>query len=370
MREAPGIGRFADRLPEVHGRPFVNLGEGATPTVHLGTIGRSIGLSNLYGKLEGFNPTGSYKDRIAAVSMTLALAGGKRGWIATSSGNGGSALGAYGNRAGLPGLLFVVPNIPREKLIPAQIFGTTVVSVEGRGTGGTPGAAKALFEVVRTAAEEHGLFLGVTAHSFNPEGMRGADTIAYELAEDGPAPDYCYVPTGGGGLASAIGRGLRASGARTGVVVAQPSGCAPIAGFLRRELEMPLVERCETTVSGLQLPLPPDGELAAKTMRMTGGWGTHVPDEEIYAAQRELARVEGVFVEPACATALAAAARDRREGRLQEDASVVLILTATGLKDLSSAERGLEPPPRIRTEGTRDAIARWAEGLPERGTNA
>jgi threonine synthase len=369
MKEALGIGRFADRLPDVGGKAFVTLGEGSTPVVRLGEIGRSIGLPNLYGKLEGSNPTGSYKDRIAAVSMTLALAEGKRGWIATSSGNGGSALSAYGNRAGLPGLLFVVPNIPREKLIPAQSLGTTIVSVEGRGTGGTPGAAKALFEIVRSAAAEHDLFLGVTAHSFNPEGMRGADTIAYELVEKGPAPDYCYVPTGGGGLASAIGRGFVECGAHTRLVAAQPSGCAPIARVLRGELEDPVVGRCDTTVSGLQLPLPPDGELAVATARKTGGWGTLVSDEEIYAAQRELARIEGVFVEPACATTLAAAAHDRRECCLSEEDSVVLVLTATGLKDLSSAERRLEPPAHIRTEGAPDAIARWVEKLTKRGAS-
>lgn len=359
MKAANGIARFADRLPDTGTESFVTLGEGSTPLVRLDNIGRRIGLQELYGKLEGFNPTGSYKDRIAAMSITLALAYGKRGWIATSSGNASTSLGAYGARAGLPGILFVVPTIPREKLIPTQAFGPTVVVIEGVGTGGNPQDASALFGAVEAAAEEHDLFLGVTAHAYNPEGMRGADTIAYELLEDGEAPDYCYVPTGGGGLSAAIGRGLIHGGAKTALVVAQPSGCAPIARALRGEIAEPLVEECTTEVSGLQLPLPPDGELAVETARKTGGWGTRVPDEEIFDAQLDLAEKEGIFVEPACATALAAASADRSEGLLSEDDKVVLVLTATGLKDLASAERRLHAPPQHGAMEAPDVIADW-----------
>ena len=360
MLEAPGIAKFAELLPDAGGRQFVTLGEGDTLLIRLKRLGQDIGVPNLYAKLEGFNPTGSYKDRIAAMSMTLALAAGKQGWIATSSGNGSTSLGAYGARAGLPGLLLMVPSAPREKLVPSRTFGPQVVLVDGIGTDGTPDSSKKLYSAVRDAAQAHDLFVGVTAHSFNPDGMRGADTIAYELCEGGSSPEHCYVPTGGGGLVSAVGRGFIESGADTKVVATQPSGCAPIARVLKGELERPTVDNVATVVSGLQLPVPPDGELAINTIQRTGGWGTHIEDEAVFKAQSDLAVREGIFVEPACATALAAAAADRREGRLPEDAEVVLVLTSTGLKDLSAAERRLAPLRRCVPEEVREVAETWA----------
>jgi threonine synthase len=331
-----GIGRYASELPSV-GR-IISLGEGNTPVIPLERLGRRFGLPRLAAKLEGFNPTGSYKDRIAAMSMALALEAGKRGWIATSSGNAGAALAAYGNRAQLPGFLCVVPSIPREKLLSVLAFGVTVVKVAGVGDGGTPDSEQSLFRAVRETAERNDLFLGVTAHRFNPDGMRGVDTIAYELADTGYNPDYAYVPTGGGGLVSGIARGVLQRGLSTRVVIAQPSGCAPIVEFIEGRLATPVIDGCSSRISGLQLPSPPDGELAANNVARTSGWGTAVSDAAILEAHRYLAEIEGLHVEAASATALAAAVEDRRRGRLPEDAAVILIVTATGLKDLSTSE--------------------------------
>jgi threonine synthase len=337
-----GIGRYASELPAVDG--YVSLGEGATPVVALERIGRRVGLPRLAAKLEGLNPTGSYKDRVAAVSMALARREQRRGWIATSSGNAGAALAAYGNRAGLPGFLCVVSSIPREKLRSVLAFGVMVVKVVGVGDRASAANEASLFDRVRQMAEAHDLFLGVTAHRFNPDGMRGVDTIAYELADAGHDPDYVYVPTGGGGLVSGIARGVCHRRLSARVVVAQPSGCAPIVEFIEGRSARPVVDACGSQISGLQLPSPPDGDLAAQNVGRTSGWGTAVSDAAIYAAQRQLAELEGIHVEAAAATALAAAIHDRRDGRLPADADVVLILTATGLKDLSVPELDGELP--------------------------
>ncbi|MCP4382608.1 MAG: pyridoxal-phosphate dependent enzyme, partial [Hyphomicrobiales bacterium] len=220
-----GIGRYHDRLP-VDG-PLVSLGEGNTPLLPLERLGAAIGLPRLFAKLENVNPTGSYKDRIAAVSITVALERGHRGWIATSSGNGGLSLAAYGARAGLSGILFTVANMPREKLLPLLMLGVEVHPVAGVGRGGTRQVEAAMFDAVQDAAERNNLFLGVTAHKFNPDGMRGVDTIAYEIHRDAAGAHAVYVPSGGGGLATAIARGLADQGASTRVVVCQPEGCAP-----------------------------------------------------------------------------------------------------------------------------------------------
>lgn len=354
--------RYRARLPPVDGS-LLTLGEGDTPVIRLERLGDRIGLPHLRAKLEGTNPTGSYKDRVAALSLSLALADGKRGWVATSSGNAGTALAAYGARAGLPGFLCVVDSIPREKLLPAQALGATVVRVHGVGTGGSATAEQQMFAAVQDAAERFDLFLGITAHRFNPAGMRGADTIGYELAELSEPPDHVYVPTGGGGLATAVARGLSDCATTSRMIVAQPIGCAPIVDYLDGERPEPLIDVCTTVVSGLQLPSPPDGELAAEGARHTGGWGTKVPDEAIFTAHRSLAEVEGVFVEPAAATGLAAAIADRRSGRLSRDDRVVLLLTSTGMKDLSGIEARMQAPPSHPPSEIGHAIASWLGGV-------
>lgn len=343
--------------------PTVSLGEGDTPLVPLPRLGARIGLPRLRAKLETINPTGSYKDRIAASSIALALQRGHRGWIATSSGNAGAALASYGARAGLPGLLLVMPSIPREKLLPAQAVGTRVVRVDGVGTGGGPDEMARMFAAVSAAAEQHDLFLAVTANALNPQGMLGADAIGAELAREPVVPDVVYVPTGGGGLSVCVARGLAAEGAKTAVVVAQPSGCAPIVGVLDGALDEPRIDRCDSAITGLQLPLPPDGDASVAAVRASGGWGTARPDDAILAAQRDLATLEGVFVEPAAAAGIAAAAHDRATGRIDADAEAVAVLTGAGFKDLATVERWIEPPEACRPVELPERIDDWADGL-------
>jgi threonine synthase len=353
-----GIGRFAADLPEV-GR-FVGLGEGETPLVPLPALAAALGVRGLWGKLESVNPTGSYKDRVAAMSLSLALRQAKAGWIATSSGNAGLAMAAYGARAKLPGFLCLVASAPAEKRRPLVPFGIGTVLVSGVGRGASHAAESALFDTVRDAALRHGLYLGITAHAFNPGGMRGIDTIGFELAEQLPTATHVYVPTGSGGLVAAIGRGLARRGlSAVRLVACQPSGCAPIARHLAGELAEPVVETCGSDISALQLPRPPDGELAADAVRASGGWGTHVPDESILAAARLLAATEGVFVEAAAAATLAAVAEDRGRGRLDAFTEVVLVLSGAGWKDLGRFVPSHGDP--VDVAAVPEAVDRWAE---------
>jgi threonine synthase len=340
-------------------RDVITLGEGDTPLVELPRLAAQLGVRALHGKLELCNPTGSYKDRIAARSMEVALADGTPGWITTSSGNGGTAFAAYGRRAGLPGLLCVTHSITREKLLPALAFGVDVVRVAGVGDGGGREVERQVFEAVQAAARERGLYLGITAHRFNDAGMRAVDAIAREVVAAGLEPDAAYVPVGGGGLVAAIARGFLDAGARTAVVAAQPCGCAPIARHLEGELDAPVVAHADTLISGLQLPGPPDGELAVGLVRQTGGWGATASDDEVLTAQRTLCVTEGVFVEPAAACALAGLQSDVRAGRIGSDATALLVLTGSGLKDLATIERALEPPPLATVDELPRLLAAW-----------
>jgi threonine synthase len=328
-----GIGKFADGLPGV-GR-FVSLGEGGTPVVPLPRLAAQLGVAALWAKLESLNPTGSYKDRVAAMSLSLAVDRGMAGWIATSSGNAGLAMAAFGARAGLPGFLCLVATTPPEKRAPIVPYGVSIVTVSGVGRQATASGETDLFRHVSTAAERHGLFLGITAHAFNPDGMRGVDTLGYELASQMPDATHVYVPAGGGGLLTATARGLRHRQISARVVAAQPSGCAPIARYLQGEIPQPRIAACESSISALQLPNPPDGQLAAEAVAASGGWGTHVSDQQILQAQHRLAVTEGLSVEPASAAALAAAIEDAHRRRIGSGDSVVLIVTGAGWKDLS-----------------------------------
>ncbi|WP_199433253.1 pyridoxal-phosphate dependent enzyme [Qaidamihabitans albus] len=330
MGTGRGLSRFAADLPRV--REFVTLGEGDTPCLRLDRLARQLGVGTISAKMESLNPTGSYKDRVAAMSLSLAHA--RRGWIATSSGNAGVALAAYGARVGLPGFLCLVASAPLEKRLALMPYPVEVVPVHGIGRAAVGTAESELFIHVRQAADRHDLYLGITAHAFNQEGMRGIDTIGYELAEQVPDASVVYVPTGGGGLLTAVARGLEHRGLPARVIACQPVGCAPIARFLAGELSTPEIERCESDISALQLPHPPDGALAAAAVVRSGGWGTGVSDAAVLRAQRLLAGTEGVFVEPASAAALAALIEDLGTGKLGENDHPVLILTGTGSKDL------------------------------------
>lgn len=351
------LSRFAADLPPVG--EFVTLGEGDTPVLSLDVVAGQLGVGSLSAKMESLNPTGSYKDRVAAMSLSLARDHGQRGWIASSSGNAGLAMAAYGARAGLPGFLCLVSSAPMGKRVPLMPYGVDVVGVGGVGDTATSERVTGLLGRIRDAAQRHDLYLGITAHAFNRDGMRGVDTVAYELAEQVPAASHVYVPAGGGGLLVAVARGLRHRGLATRVVACQPSGCAPIAAVLNGTGNAPAVERCTSRISGLQVPSPPDGGAAVDAVRRSGGWGVSVPDEEIHRAQRWLAAAEGVFVEPAAASALAALVRDAGAGRVGPADHPVLILSGAGWKDLGGFAAAAADVPEIGFTDVGHRVDRW-----------
>lgn len=302
----------------------LTLGEGNTPVLPLTSLSRLLGVEKIWAKAEWMNPTGSYKDRIAALTIEDALRRRVRGWIGTSSGNGGASMSAYGARAGLPGFLCIAADAPAEKVRSIVPYGATLLPMSQLGI--------AEMDAIRELASEYHLKLSVTAYRYNPEGMSGAESIGTELLNQGDFT-HVYVPAGGGGLLVAVARGLRGS-STTRLICAQPAGCDPIVRFLDGIVEEPRIVSCNSTISGLQLPAPPDGELAASAVRESYGWGCSVSDTDAWSMQDYLARQEGIFVEPASALAAAALANDVKAGRLSSSARPVIVLTGSGLKDL------------------------------------
>lgn len=347
-----GMWRYAPLLPVDDPGAGLSLGEGGTPLVRSRAIAPRLGLSRLYFKVEGANPTGSYKDRIAAVGLSRMRELGVQGWAATSSGNAGAALAAYSASAGMTGTLFVLQTAPRAKLTQILAYGPRAVSIQGLGR--DPDVERNTFRTVRGLCEAYGWALQITAYAFNPIGMEGAKTIAFEIAEDlGRMPGAVYVPTGGGGLLSAIHKGfsewaaLALPGAAPKIVCVQAEGCDPVCQAWREGREVRPIPTCTSKISGIQLTAPPDGTLALQSVRASGGWATSVSDPEVYAAQRLLAQTEGLFCEPASAATVAALVRDVQSGAVSPNDEVVCVLTGTGFKDAAAAQamsEGVEIP--------------------------
>ena len=349
--ELPGIWRYAARLPMSDPAGIVSLGEGDTPLLPSARLGESAGLPRLYFKNEGLNPTGSYKDRIASVGISVMRQLGKRAWVAISSGNAGASLSAYGARAGFDGYLFTLERAPRAKIVQIIAYGPQIMSL--RGLGYDPQVEAETWRSVPRLCERNDWLMLITARSFSPQSMEGAKTIAYEICQQmkGEAPDVVYVPVGGGGLISCVWKGFREWKAAGHIerlprmVAIQPLGCDPVTQAWQAGRSIVPLDDCASAVSGIILTAPPDGDLALEALRESGGWAVSIADQVSYQAQAELAAAEGLFVEPAAAITWAAVKADLADRRLSGDETVACVLTGIGFKDSKALELMTEDKP-------------------------
>lgn len=344
----PGIWRYAAHLPLHDPDQVVSLGEGSTPLVRSDQLAAALDLPNLYFKLEGANPTGSYKDRFATVGMSRLRELGKGAWAATSSGNAGASMSAYGARAGVDGYLFTLEKASLAKIAQILTYGPRVMAVERLGY--DPAVEAETWGNIRQVCATNNWMMLVTAHAFSPHAMEGVKTLAYETCEQmgNEPPDVIYVPVGGGGLLRATWRGFvewHAAGyidRLPRIVAVQGCGCDAVVQAWDEDRAMQPIPDCTSTISGLQLTTPPDGDLALAALRESNGWAVSVPDAATYQAQADLASREGIFVEPAAAITLAAVRADRESGRLQGNERVACWLTGIGFKDAEAVRRMAE----------------------------
>ena len=358
MTAPSGTGRAAGRprLVERYGRflpvgdatPPLTLGEGFTPLVHLERLGAEIGLRNLYAKVEGQNPTGSFKDRGMVVAVAKALEEGARAIICASTGNTSASAAAYGAAAGLE-VVVVLPagHIAVGKLLQALVAGARVVAVDSN--------FDAALRIVRALAEQddHPITL---VNSLNPYRLEGQKTGAFEVCDDlGRAPDVLAIPVGNAGNISAYWAGFveyEAAGLVSGrprMFGFQAAGAAPIvAGHA--------IDAPETVATAIRIGNPASWTKAVAARDESGGLIEAVTDEQILAAYRDLARFEGVFCEPSSAASVAGIRAVVAAGRLDPDALVVCVLTGSGLKDPSTAERSVGPI--LEAEATVGSVAR------------
>jgi threonine synthase len=323
--------RYRAYLPLTDATPEISLGEGGTPLVRLRGLGRQLGLSNLYAKLEGLNPTGSFKDRGMVMAVSKALESGSKALICASTGNTSASAAAYGAAAGLE-VVVVLPKgqIAHGKLLQAQVAGARVIAIDG--------SFDEALAIVRALAEQddHPVAL---VNSVNPHRLEGQKTAAFEICDDlGGAPDVLAIPVGNAGNISAYWAGFREYSS-AGVVARLPrmlgfqaAGAAPLV------LGHP-VERPETIATAIRIGNPASWAKAIAARDESGGRIDAVTDDEILAAYRDLARLDGVFCEPASAASVAGVSKLRRVGELDADALIVCVLTGSGLKDPDTAAR-------------------------------
>jgi threonine synthase len=328
-------------LPVISPEHIATLGEGNTPLVRSNRVGPSLGLSNLYFKVETQNPTGSYKDRFASLAASLMLQEGRRKMVATSSGNTGSALAAYAARFGLQLDLYVLENAPEEKLIQALAFGASVFRV--RGFGISRETTDRVFDRLRLKSEKEKAVLLVSAFCLCPREMEGVKTIAYEITRQlGEGPHHLFVPVGGGGLFLSCYQGLQDDLKRGRIAwmpkchPVQPQGCATVVGPLSQGKARAEAVHCRSHISGLQVASLLDAQDALEKTLLSGGQGQMVSDEAIYLWQRRLIREEGIFTEPAGAAALAGLAAAVERDQIQAEETVVCLVTGSGFKDGAS----------------------------------
>jgi len=337
--------RHARFLPDCGGDGAIDLGQGDTPLVKSRAIGPQAGIPDLRFKLEGLNPTGSYKDRFAGLAIGMALAQGAQTCVATSSGNTGAALAAFAAAAGMGCRLYVSENAPAGKLAQMLAYGADVLRVDRFTI--DPVESALISDLLGQQARARGLTLFVTAYALCAAPMEGIKTLAYELHDQtGGAVTDVFVPVGGGGLHVAISRGfadLVADGQRARsprMHAVQPAGNDTVATPLRQGLDRARAVTTSTAISGLGVGYDLDGTVAMGHALATGGRGHLIDEDTIRAVQRRLAVEEGILVEPAGAVGVAGALDAAMRGELAGAGPVVCILTGHGFKDPATLDTG------------------------------
>jgi threonine synthase len=342
--------RYADLLPTA---PAPNaLPVGCTPLLPAPRLAAQLGLRELYVKVEGANPTHSFKDRVVSVASAKAVELGLTALACPSTGNLAGAVAAQAAALGLEAYIFVPADLEREKIIAAAVPGATVFAVDGT-----------YDDVNRLCAElaydRPWAFVNVNVRAYYAQGSK---TLAFEVAEQlgWRLPEQIVAPIASGSLFHKLHKGYEQlvdvgllEGDLPRQFGAQAAGCAPVAeAWDRGEAEVRPV-RPDTIAKSLAIGAPADGANDLAVARRTGGAIAAVPDDEIVEAIGLLARTTGIFTETAGGVTIATLAKLAREGRLDPDACTVAYVTGDGLKTPDAALAHVEP---ITVEADVDAV--------------
>ena len=332
--------RYAAYLPLTGATPALTIGEGDTPLVRSRWLEGELGVGALYFKLEGCNPTGSFKDRGMVVAVAKALEHGMSKLLCASTGNTSASAAAYGAASGAETVVLVPKgSVAPGKMSQAIAYGARVITIDGNFDDS--------LRVARGLAAYAERFALV--NSVNPDRLEGQKTAAFEIVDVlGDAPDFLFIPVGNAGNVTAYWRGFveyAAAGKaakRPRMMGMEAAGAAPIANGAP-------VARPETVASAICIGNPANWAGAVAARDESGGAIGTVTDDQIIEAYRLLPRTEGIFCEPASAASVAGLVAHVRAGNDLSGSTVVCVITGNGLKDPPSvrmlADSGPETAP-------------------------
>ncbi len=329
--------RHKEYLPITSKTPMISLGEGDTPLVKSVNLAGELGVGELYFKLEGCNPTGSFKDRGMVMAMAKAIEDGSKRAICASTGNTSASAAAYGARFGLK-VIILVPKgkIAMGKMAQAIAYGAEIISIEGN--------FDQALKVTRILADKYPITL---VNSLNPFRIEGQKTSSFEIIDDlGSVPDYLFIPVGNAGNITAYWKGFKEWKSigkvdRTPVMMGfQAAGAAPIVNNM-------IVENPQTIATAIRIGNPASWKSAVAARDESGGVIESVTDDEILAAYKLMASKEGVFGEPASAAPLAGLIKLTKQGKSFKGKKIVCIVTGNGLKDPDIPVKYVEPFPEL-----------------------
>jgi threonine synthase len=331
--------RYAEVLP---GSSPVTLGEGMTPLIHAERIGERIGLSHLYIKDEGLNPTASFKARGLSAAVTMAKALGASTVALPTAGNAGGAAAAYAAKADLRCVIAMPADTPTANIVESRAFGADVRLIEG--------LISDCGKFIAENQKREGWFEVSTLKE--PYRIEGKKTMGYELWEEfgGKLPDVIIYPTGGGvgliGMWKAFEE-LETMGfigrERPRMIAAQAAGCAPIVrAFEQHRESSDFWKNAATVASGLRVPKPLGDFLILEDLYESHGEAVPATDTEMLSACRDMAALEGIFAAPEGGAGLVAAETLVKQKKIQPDETVVLFNTGSGYKYLEAWQRALE----------------------------
>ncbi|MBG9784658.1 threonine synthase [Shouchella lehensis] len=336
-------------LPVQDQTPKLSLGEGNTPLVHFERLSERLGI-DLYGKHEGVNPTGSFKDRGMVMAVAKAVEKGKTAIMCASTGNTAASAAAYGAKAGLK-VFVVIPKgkIAQGKLAQAVMLGAEVIEVDGN--------FDQALKTVREVTEDSSIEL---VNSVNPYRLQGQKTSAFEICDQlGSAPDVLAIPVGNAGNISAYWLGFKEYHQRfqTGLPKLfgfQAEGAAPI-------VRNKIINNPETIATAIRIGNPASWSTATLAAKESLGLIDMVSDEEIIEAYQELAKNEGIFAEPGSCASIAGIKKAVANGQLSKGSKVVAVLTGNGLKDPVTA-MDVSPSERVVLDQTSEAFKAYLHG--------
>ena len=340
------ITEYRDRFDISDDMPVVTLGEGGTPAVYACELSELTGCE-VYLKVEGMNPTGSFKDRGMTMAISVAAHEGSRAVICASTGNTSASAAAYAAKAGMTAAVLVPDGkIAMGKLAQALVHGATLLQVEGN--------FDDCLVLARSLSENYPVAL---VNSVNPHRIEGQKTASFEVVDAlGAAPDIHCLPVGNAGNITAYWKGYveyAADGHATSTPRMwgfQADGAAPI-------VRGAVVKDPETIATAIRIGNPASWQQAEAARDDSGGVIDMVSDEQILAAYHLLASREGVFVEPASAASVAGLLMMTERGQLDRGQRVVCTVTGNGLKDPHWAIDGAPDPVRVPVDAARAAAA-------------